>query len=81
MTHGEAYYLKKSTIDFKADISNILRNLDRLPPRMERQKAIEYYSNKLRAYFGVDEVSPRDFRNIDEFYDYHYTMRLRSKNG
>lgn len=80
MTHGELYYHKRQSIDFKKDISNIARNLERLPKRMKRKEAINYYGQKLRKVFGVEEVSVKDFRHVEDYFDYYEARRIYAKN-
>lgn len=76
-THGEAYYQRRANIDFTHDLDKIFRSLERLPKRMPRKEALRYYGDKLRKVFGIEEVSPRDFRHIEEFFDYYEAQRIR----
>ncbi|HEY5630499.1 MAG TPA: hypothetical protein VIR31_00085 [Nitrososphaeraceae archaeon] len=76
LTHGEKYVYCRSNLDFKDDIGKMIRNLERLPKRMERKKAINYYNAKLRKVFGIEEVEIKDFRRIEEYYDFFDTKRL-----
>lgn len=84
LTHGEVYFHRRSNIDFTHDIDKIVRGLDKLPKKMPRNEALQYYGDKLRKFFGVNEVSPRDFRSIEEYFDYFEALRmvknLRVKN-
>lgn len=74
-THGELYYERRVNLDFTHDLDKILRNFERLPKRMPRKEALNYYGAKIRKVFGIEEVSPRDFRHIDEYYDYFSAKR------
>lgn len=76
MTHGEKYVHCRSNLNFKEDLGKMLRNLERLPKPMERTKAINYYNSKLRKVFGVEEVNIKDFRKVEEYYDYFDAIRL-----
>lgn len=76
LTHGEAYVFKRNNLDFKQDIDKIARSLERLPKRMPRKQALEYYGNKIHRFFGVQEVSIKDFRKVEEYFDYFEANRL-----
>ena len=76
MTHGEAYVFKRNNLDFKQNIDKIARLLERLPKRMSRNDALNYYGNKLRKVFGVEEVERRDFLKVDHYFDYFEAKKL-----
>lgn len=77
MTHGEVYVFSRENLDFTHDIDRILRNFERLPKRMKRADALKYYGDKIRNVFRIEEVKSKDFRHIEEFYDYHEALRLK----
>lgn len=77
LTHGEKFYYLKTNLNLKDDTRQICRRFDCLPKRMDKRQAVEYYGAKLRQYFGTD-VKPRDFRKIEEYYDYYEAQRLLS---
>lgn len=77
LTHGEAYFERRVNLDFTHDLDKILRNFERLPKRMPRKEALNYYGDKLRKVFGIEEVSTKDFRHIEEWFDYHEAKRIR----
>lgn len=79
LTHGEAYVFKRNNLDFKQDIDKIARQLERLPKRMSRKQALEYYGNKINKFFGVEEVSHRDFRKVEEYFDYFEAKQILKK--
>lgn len=76
LTHGEAYVIRRSNLDFTHDIDKILRSLERLPRRMPRKQALNYYGEKIRKYFGVDEIKPKDFLKVEHYFDYHEANRI-----
>lgn len=75
LTHGEKFYYLKTNINLKEDTITICRRYDSLPKPMSKTQAVEYYGAKLRKYFGT-EVKPRDFRSVQEYYDYYEAQRL-----
>lgn len=79
MTHGEAYFHRRRNLDFTHDIDKILRSFERLPSRMPRKQALEYYGYKIRIFFGVEEVKITDFRKVEEYYDYFEAKRILTK--
>ena len=76
LTHGEAYVSRRSSLDFTHDIDKILRSLERLPRRMPRKQALNYYGEKIRKIFKVDEVSRKDFVKVDDYFDYFEAKRI-----
>ena len=79
LTHGEKFYFLKTNINLKDDTITICRRYDSLPKKMNRESAISYYGDKIKKYFGIDVVKPKDFRHIEEFYDYHEALRMKKE--
>jgi len=73
MKHGEAYVHRRSNLDFTHDIDKILRQLERLPKRMNRDDAMTYYKAKLRKVFGITEYKRCAYDGFDKPEHYfHY---------
>ena len=48
LTHGEVVFQRRQNIDFSLQISRIQMSISsKIPPRMEYEKAMQYYKNKL----------------------------------
>jgi hypothetical protein len=48
LTHGEAIFLKRESLDFTLSIEKMVYTFHRqVPPRMSYEKAMTYYKNKL----------------------------------
>lgn len=78
LTHGEMYFKRRNTIDFKQDTKNILSQLERLPKRMSRKDASMYYGDKIKKYFGVDDIKPKDFLKVEHYFNYYEAKRMLS---
>jgi hypothetical protein len=49
LTYGEAIFLKRQNLDFTQPIYRMAQSLNtKIPPRMNRSKATEYYKAKLQ---------------------------------
>jgi hypothetical protein len=64
LTHGEAYVLKKETINFKNELKVINVTLESLPKRMERDEALKYYTTKFKNYWGEQMTQTRRYCHV-----------------
>jgi hypothetical protein len=78
LTHGEAFFERKKAFELSETSALNMRAFDTIPPRMSRDKAVEYYTDKLRKVFGVEdkEVTPKDFLKTEHYYDYFEAKRI-----
>jgi len=76
LTHGEAYFLRRESIDFSQSLGKIYSNLEKIPPKMPKHKALEYYGAKFRKYFGLEEVQLKDFNCVEDYYGYYEAKRM-----
>ncbi|MFA5040055.1 MAG: hypothetical protein WC464_00275 [Bdellovibrionales bacterium] len=79
-THGEAYVERRENLDFTNDIDKILRNFERLPKRMKREDALRYYGGKIKKIFGAEDIAIRDFRHVEEYFDYYEALKIKKEN-
>lgn len=80
-THGEVYVERKENLDFTHDIDKILRSFDRLPKRMNRDDALAYYGDKVKKIFGVEDITIRDFRHIEEYFEYYEALKMKKESN
>lgn len=78
-THGETYVERRANLDFTHDIDKILRTLEKLPRRMNREDALTYYGNKVKKIFGVEDVTIREFRHVEEYFDYYEALKIKKE--
>ncbi|MBU1668502.1 hypothetical protein KKC13_08765 [bacterium] len=76
LTHGEAYFLRRESLDFSQSLDKIYSYLEKIPPKMTRHKALEYYGAKFKKYFGIEEVQLRDFDSLESYYGYYEAKRM-----
>jgi hypothetical protein len=76
LTHGEASFLRRESIDFTLNFSQICAKMGNLPKRMSRYEAFEYYGAKFRKYFGLEEIRLKDFDSVEDYYGYFEAKRL-----
>lgn len=73
-THGEVWWHKKCNINLKDELDDILRDLSRLPKRMNRSEASAYYNAKLRSIFGVPES--KGYGSVKYDFDEQLALRM-----
>jgi hypothetical protein len=80
LTYGEAH------TKYKFDVNGWEYAFDEVPPlqshkpRMKKNEAVEYYSKKFRKFFGMDEVTLREFDgSIECCYDYHEAQKIKNQ--
>lgn len=84
MTHGEIWFKKFKDVHMvNGDLVPIDANVEKLQlkKRMSYKKACEYYTQKIRKYFGIEEkietaeYKKQGFDNVDDYFGYYEAMR------
>lgn len=79
LTHGEAFFERKKAFEQSETSALNMRAFDTIPPRMSRDKAVKYYTDKLRKVFGVEDNEIKDFINPEHRFDYFEARRILEK--
>lgn len=59
-------------------MSDICNTIAKLPPKMKRDEAFEYYGKQIRKFFGSDEEIRSHFVKVEDYFDYHEAKRILS---
>lgn len=81
LTHGEAFFERKKAFEQSATSALNMRAFDTIPPRMSRDKAVKYYTDKLRKVFGVEDNEIKDFIKPEHRFDYFEAQKILERIG
>ena len=81
LTHGEAFFERKKAFEQSNASALNMRSFDTIPPRMSREKALQYYGKKLREVFGTQDQEPDDFISAEHRFDYYEAQRILERMG
>jgi hypothetical protein len=78
LTYGEAVAMYRANMDFRLEPEKIVAGFDKLPPRLKRRDAINYYTHKLSKLFY--EPTTKDFLEVEHYYDYFEALRIADRH-